>query len=197
MREGRAGRRLMPTDAELLTDYARRGEVASLTALVERHSTWMMAFLRGMLSSASDAEDVFQESWRRVIKGAGAFRGGSVKAYLVTIARSAAIDRIRQRGRTMSLDALAEEASETGGAAIEPADPAPTPRESYDLAADAEAVREAVRELPDGPRQVLLMRIEGEMPFKEIASELGVPLGTALTWMHTATERLRKRFRSV
>jgi DNA-directed RNA polymerase specialized sigma24 family protein len=36
------------------------------------------------------------------------------------------------------------------------------------------------------------MRIEGELSFKEIASELGVPLGTALTWMRTATLKLKE-----
>ena len=49
-----------------------------------------------------------------------------------------------------------------------------------------------MRALPEGPRQVLLMRIEGDLPFREIAEELGVPLGTALTWMRTATLRLRE-----
>ena len=53
-------------------------------------------------------------------------------------------------------------------------------------------MREAVRTLPEGPRQVLLMRIEGELSFKEIASELDVPLGTALTWMRTATLKLKE-----
>ena len=37
-----------------------------------------------------------------------------------------------------------------------------------------------------------MMRIEGELSFREIAEILGVPLGTALTWMHVATRRLRE-----
>ena len=40
--------------------------------------------------------------------------------------------------------------------------------------------------------KILLMRIEGELSFREIASELGVPLGTALTWMRVATLKLKK-----
>ena len=38
----------------------------------------------------------------------------------------------------------------------------------------------------------MLMRIEGDLAFREIAAELGVPLGTALTWMRTATQKLRE-----
>ena len=49
-----------------------------------------------------------------------------------------------------------------------------------------------LRALPEGPRTVLLLRIEGELSFREIAGELNIPLGTALTWMHAATVRLRK-----
>ena len=49
-----------------------------------------------------------------------------------------------------------------------------------------------MRALHEGPRQVLLMRIEGEVPFKDIAAELGVPLGTTLTWMRTATLKLKE-----
>ena len=38
---------------------------------------------------------------------------------------------------------------------------------------------------------MLLLRIEGDMSFKEIAEEMSIPLGTALTWMRTATRKLR------
>lgn len=179
----------MKEDCELLLSYTRRGDVPSLSALVRRHAVWMQAFLRGLLPTVADAEDAFQETWIRVIKAAGSYRGGSVKAYLATVARSAAIDRLRRQERTISLDA-----DEGGGASALEDMPsaAPTPGERFESAATAEEVQNAVRTLPDGPRQVLLMRIEGEMSFKEIATELDVPIGTALTWMRTATMKLRR-----
>ena len=68
----------------------------------------------------------------------------------------------------------------------------PTPGEAFESKATSEDVRRAVRALPEGPRQVLLLRIEGDLAFREIAAELGVPLGTALTWMRTATQKLRE-----
>ena len=178
----------MPDDAQLLTDYVRRGDVKSLSALVERHSRWMLALLRGMLPTAADADDAFQDAWHRVIRSAGNYRGGQVRAYLAKAARSAAIDRLRRQGRTVSLDAEPED-GEPGAADI--ADEAPSPGERFESKATAEDVRRATQALPEGPRQVFLLRLEGEMTFREIAEELGVPLGTALTWMRTATERLR------
>ena len=181
----------MQEDSELLLAYARRGDVESLSALVRRSTPWMTALLRGFLSSAADVEDAFQEAWVRVIKSAARYRGGSVRAYLASAARSAALDRLRRAGRTVSLDAP-EDSPEAEALPDELPDAGPTPGERFESKATAEDVRRALTALPEGPRQVLLMRIEGELSFKEIASELGVPLGTALTWMRTATMRLKK-----
>ena len=149
----------------------------------------MQALLRGLLPTAADAEDAFQDAWVRIIRSAGRYRGGSVKAYLATVARSAAIDRLRRSGRITSLDA---DCDDDMAAAEQIPDESPSPSERFESKATAEDVRQAVKSLPDGPRQVLLLRIEGEVPFKEIAAELGIPLGTALTWMRYATTKLRK-----
>ena len=148
----------------------------------------MQAFLRGLLPTVAAAEDASQETWARVVQCAGQYRGGKVKPYLAVIARSVAIDRLRQTGLLVSLDV---EDGEGASVAERIPDASPSPVERFESKATAEDVREAVRVLPEGPRQVLLMRIEGELSFKEIASELGVPLGTALTWMRTATLKLK------
>ncbi len=178
----------MEEDGELLNAYARRGDVESLAALVRRHSTWMQAFLRGMLHEAADADDAFQETWMRVIRSVGSYRGGNVRSYLATVARSVAIDHIRRERGNVSLDA---DEGEGASVAASAAAGGPTPGERFESKATSEDVRRAVHALPEGPRQVLLMRIEGDMPFREIAAELDVPLGTALTWMRTATLKLR------
>ena len=180
----------MGEDAELMLSYYRCGDVSSLAALVSRHSAWMQALLRGLLPTAADAEDAFQDAWVRIIRSAGRYRGGSMKAYLATVARSAAIDRLRRSGRMTSLDADCDDDGMTAAEQIP--DEAPSPSERFESKATAEDVRQAVKSLPDGPRQVLLLRIEGELSFKEIAAELGIPLGTALTWMRYATTKLRE-----
>jgi len=176
----------MSEDAELLKDYARRGDAKALSALVVRHSPWMSALLRGMLPDA-DVDDALQDAWLKVIRSARNFRGDGLKSYLGAVARSVAIDRLRKSGRAVSLDADETAQGE------ELVDDKPLPNERFESAATREDVYRAVRELAEGPRQVLLLRIEAEMSFKDIAQELGVPLGTALTWMRTATIHLRKR----
>ena len=180
----------MTDDTQLLLDYARRGDVRSFSALVGRHSKWLTAYLRGITPTLADAEDAVQETWVKVIRSCGSYRGGSVRAYLTRVARSVAIDRFRRNGRpTVSVDAVGED-----GASLSEtlADGAPPPDAAFECRATAEEVRRAVRLLPGNQREVLLMRIEAELSFKEIAETLGIPLGTALTWMHAATLRLKK-----
>jgi RNA polymerase sigma-70 factor (ECF subfamily) len=112
-----------------------------------------------------------------------------VKPYLATVARSAAIDHLRRTRAVVSLD---DEEGEGAAVAATAADEAPTAGEAFESQATSDDVRRAVSTLPEGPRQVLLMRVEGGLSFREIADELAVPLGTALTWMRSATLKLRK-----
>ena len=155
----------MTDDARLLLDYAKRGDVKSLSSLVVRHSKWLAAYLRGSTSSEADAEDAVQEVWVRVIRSCGSYRGGSVRAYLARIARSVAIDRFR-RGRPM----VSVDATDGEGAVLAEtlADGAPAPNAAFESRATSEDVRRAVRALPENQREVLLMRIEAELSFKEI-----------------------------
>ena len=171
-----------------MLDYARHGDVKSLSALVARHSRWLLAYLRGLSPTEADAEDATQETWMRIIRSCGSYRGGSVRAYLTKIAHSVAIDRFRRKGETVSV-----EAGEIAPLVETLADDAPGPDERFECHATADDVRRAVRLLPEGQREVLLMRIEGELPFREIAEIMGIPLGTALTWMHMATRQLREK----
>ena len=177
---------------------------ASISALVEEHGKWLMAFLRGLCDPPGDAEDAFQEVWVRVLRGrVTRSRVTAWRAYLVQTARSVVIDRLRRKKPEVSLDAMVEDGrdavpSVSAAGDGTPALPemvcsAPTPAEQYELKATAANVRHAIAALPFNWRQVVLMRIEGEMEFKDIAAELNIPLATALTWMRRATEELKQK----
>ena len=75
---------------------------------------------------------------------------------------------------------------------VEIPDPSPTPDERFELTATADDVRRALSDLPEGPRQVFLMRIEAGLSFREIAEAMAIPIGTALTWMQTAKVKLKE-----
>lgn len=156
---------------------ARADEIATL---VETHGAWLSALLRGLTRREVDAEDAFQDVWMRLIKLGGLPKGASPRAYLATIARSVVIDRHRREGREEPGEIPDEEVDEA------------TPAERFEARASREEILAAVRALPMGPRAVVLMRIEAELTFREIADRLGVPLGTVLTWMRASTTKLKK-----
>lgn len=179
----------MQEDEKLLSDYSRRGDTASLSALVVRNARWMTAFLRGMLGSLSDADDVFQEAWLRVIRSRGAYRGGSVKAYLAKIARTAALDYLRKKGKyVLSIDGGDDVRDDLACAEA-------APDVSFETKATAEEILKSVASLRLPEREVVLMRVEGGLTFKEIAEQLELPLGTVLTRMRAATVKLRKKLK--
>jgi len=173
---------------QLLMRYAREGDVQSLSELVVAESRWLKAFLLGMTRSESDADDVFQETWMRVIRSCGAYRGGSVRAYLAKTARSVVIDAYRKADP----DSLSLDADDGVGLPLELVDDAPLPDSVFERLSSSADVRRALEVLSFRQREVVLLRIEGELTFQEIADQLHIPLGTALTLMRTATIRLRK-----
>lgn len=163
------------------------------SALVAAHGVWLSAFLRGLTRREADAEDAFQEVWMRVFKQGGLPKVSSPRAYLAQTARSVVIDRYRREGRE---ELVLDEPNESGVAPAERlVDAAPLPDVRLGDASTREALRTAIRNLPEGPRTVVLMRIEAELSFQEIADELQIPLGTVLTWMRGATERLKRALR--
>lgn len=180
----------MGEDGQLLMRYACEGDVQSLSRLVVAHSRWLSAYLRGLMGDGPDVEDALQDVWTKVIRSAGSYRGGSVRAYFVRVARSVVVDGFRRRGAPLlSLDAETEEGERV---LPEPESGGLSPDAACERLATSEEIRQAVRALPVRMRDVLLMRIEGELTFKEIAEELRAPLGSVLTWMHEATKRLKR-----
>lgn len=157
-----------------------------ISALVACHGVWLSALLRGLTREDADAEDAYQEVWMRVIKRGGLKGIASPRAYLATTARAVVVDLHRRAERLEECRLADDSALET----IE--DGSPTPQMRFETSATREEILAAIRALPMGPRSVVLMRIEGELTFQQIADLLDVPLGTVLTWMRTATMKLKK-----
>ena len=167
-----------------------KGEVS---ALVAAHAGWLSAFLRGLTRSEADAEDAFQEVWLRVLSVSGLKSFGSERAYLARVARSVVIDRFRRDRRLVCLVDKPGETGETMGEVL--SDDSPAPGEVVERKSSHEEVLAAVRSLKAEIREVVLMRIEGELTFQEISDVTGVPLGTVLARMRQATDRLKRILR--
>lgn len=169
------------SDDELI--LACRHDPASLGALIERFQARVYGFLI-RLAGRDGADDLFQEVWLKVYEGSDRYQPrGKAAGWIFRIARNAAADAVRgRRGGPLG---------EGEGGLDVFADRGPGPAAAFETAERGGRIEAAVARLPAEQREVFLMREQGEMPFKEIAAALGIPLGTALSRMNAALEKLR------
>ena len=170
-----------PSDESLL-QAAGRGDGAAFECLVERHAAELFGFLRRRVGDQA-AADLLQETFLRIYQASGRFEPrASDRTYFYTIARNAALNYLRDRRESASLD---------GGSARETASAQPAPLESLESAERAARVRQAVLELSDPLREVVILRHYQKLSFREVAEILQIPAGTAMRRMSDALGRLR------
>ena len=170
-----------PAEDGTVLDSVRRGDARALEELYRRHSSRLYALLLRMLRETADAEEVLQETfidaWRRAREYAAS--RGSVEAWLITIARSRAIDRLRNRGARLRLVKQSEQIAQS-----EPAQPEPP-----DVHAQTR-LRRALGALPAEQRRALELAYWDGLSQSEISRETGDPLGTVKTRVRLGLQRL-------
>jgi RNA polymerase sigma-70 factor (ECF subfamily) len=172
------------SDAELLRRIAG-GDEEALAALYDNYKSILFSLILRILHSQSEAEDILQDVFIQVWQKAANFdeERGRPFTWLVTLARSRAIDRLRQLG---SRERTATEASRAA------------PEEWTDAVEDAikseegAVVRKALAELPEEQRRALLMAYYEGLTQTEIADKLNAPLGTVKTRMRSGMIKLRE-----
>lgn len=199
MAEGRSAP--LPADADLVSAVAAGSEDA-LAALYDRHAGAIHATAFRMTGDRGVAEDVVQEVFLALWNRAERFdpQLGSLAAWLGTIARHRAVDRLRAAGRRPRLISLSGAPDEPAGAALDrvlgAASAAGMPA-ADDPAAAAEAgearaaIGAALATMPEQERDVILMAYRDDLSQREIAERLGWPLGTVKTRTRRALGRLR------
>jgi RNA polymerase sigma-70 factor (ECF subfamily) len=172
-------------DVELLKAIAR-GDEQALAQLYDNYCVILFGLLVRILNSREEAEDVLQEVFLQVWRRAGDFdeTRGKPFTWLVTLARSRGIDRLRSLGaRDRVAQASLREASE----------------EVSDAASDTfrseqrELVTSALAQLPDEQKGPLVLAYFDGLTQSEIASKLGAPLGTVKTRMRAGMMKLREQ----
>jgi RNA polymerase sigma-70 factor (ECF subfamily) len=171
-------------------DLIRRmaaGDHAAFARFYDRYASLVFPLIVRIVGERAEAADVLQEVfWEAWREAAGYDPGrGSPEAWLVTRARSRAIDRVRAlRRRGATFVAPVDEAL-----AAAPADPAGDPGER----AEARGVlRSALDRLPVAQREVIELAYYGGLTETEIAEKLKQPLGTVKTRIRLALARLRE-----
>jgi RNA polymerase sigma-70 factor (ECF subfamily) len=175
------------SDQELIALY-RDGQVAALQELVEKYKRLLHGFIVKMTRGSDEPDEIFQEVWFKAISRLDRYREDNFPGWLVRIAHNLVIDRSRRRKPDVSLDA-------SRGDALSMADMIPSKQRAPDsLAASRELagrIGVAVEQLPPKQREVFLMRLQADLPFKEIAKMQGVSINTALARMQYALTKLK------
>ncbi len=173
-------------DAELVRAYLS-GKEAAFVKLYNKYERPLFSFILRFFKNIQIAEDVFQQTWIKVINGLPDYEErGSFSSWLFGIANNCSIDYIRKRKRSKIDESRdAEDLSMY-------ADPDGDSEREFIEDEERDFLMRAVDRLPEDQKRVVLMRIIGDLPFKEIARALDCPLNTVLGRMHYAVRNLKK-----
>jgi RNA polymerase sigma-70 factor (ECF subfamily) len=154
--------------------------LAEFNTLVDAHAPALYRIAYRMMGDRHEAEDIVQETYRSAWKSRASYQEGrGDRAWLASILRRRVVDRWRRHAppTTFSSD-------QTPDLSVEGADP---------LAGDyTDEMQQALGQLPTELRETLLLVVVGELTHQETADLLGIPLGTVLSRVSRARQRLRE-----
>ena len=181
-----------PADESLVEQYMERGDERAFRLLVERHQERVYGYLLGMVKDPAVADDLFQDTFIRVLAALNRDRGsytqqGKFLGWVMRIARNAALDHLRARKKWYDVpdpedmnwwDALPDHSESMD--------------EQLNRSQQADMLAACIDTLPPEQREVLLLRHESDLTFREIAELTECSINTALGRMRYALLNLRK-----
>ena len=140
-------------------------------------------YARWLSKNDADAEDVVQDAYVRALRFFSSLRGDDARAWLLTIVRNTWYGRFPRRAAGTVLTVADEEVDER-------TDTSPDPEARLIQQQAMDNVRGALEALPADFREVLVLRELEELSYKEIAAVVGIPIGTVMSRLARARERL-------
>ncbi len=178
----------METEEAQIASGLRRRDPDVLDMLIEQYQHRLLRYLLHLTGNRALAEDLFQETWLRVLEKGHQYDGRNKFAtWLFSIGHNVAIDYLRKR-QPSSLDEMNEK---DDGPVIDP--PAHGPS-AFDLVAGQEIasqIQSALERVPAVFREVLVLRFQEEMKLEEIAQLIHIPLATVKTRLYRGVMALR------
>jgi len=188
------------TDKSLIEAHCK-GDPKAFGELVRRYGDGLLGYLTRMSRNRHEAEDLFQETFKRVHEKAHTFRGSQFKSWLFRIATNAAIDGMRRdKGKRMvslnqKIDCNDGDSEELSAVAL--ADDSHEPSQEAAKAEQVQQVRDAVMSLPSRQRATLVLAYYQQLSYPEVAKVLGCSLGTVKTQMFRALKTLGQKLPDV
>ncbi len=182
----------MPDTEEYLVQRARKGDQDAFATLVVEHQCYVYNLALRVLRNEEEALDLAQETFVRAWMALPNFRGQSqFRTWLYRIATNLCYNRLPNLRRSLNDlgNEVITEIPETDVAFDNPAHGFES-RELYTY------LHQAIDELDENYRLLILLRYQNELSYEEIASMLNLPLGTVKTGLFRAKEQLRRALES-
>ena len=178
------------SDQHFLNNY-RSGDQSAISKLIERHKRRVRDYIYMMVKDNDVADDIFQETFIKVIRVIDEGRytdNGKFLSWVLRIAHNQVIDHFRAQRQNKSVSE-----AEAGYGSLRFAEKT---IEDELISSQIESdVRNLIELLPEEQREVVMMRYYSGMSFKEIAEQTGVSINTALGRMRYALINLRRMIR--
>jgi RNA polymerase sigma-70 factor (ECF subfamily) len=188
---------LMENTDKSLIDAHCQGDPEAFGELVRRYGDSVLGYLIRMSPNREHAEDLFQETFKRVHEKAHTFRGPQFKGWLFKIATRVALDGFRRdkRNKAISLNQRLDcdnpNSEQLGTVAL--VDNSYNPSEQALKAEQAEQVRRAIELLPSRQRATLVLAYYQQLNYPDVAEMLGCSVGTVKTQMFRALKTLANK----
>ena len=166
---------------------AQEHELASFEEMMLPHLDAAHNLARWLMRNEQDAQDVVQEAYLRAFKSFSGFHGSNGRAWLLTIVRNTSYTLLK-KNRAVDLSTTFDE--ELHASDHESASPAAI----LEHAEDADLIGKAMDELPAEFREILTLRHQEDLSYKEIGEILRIPPGTVMSRLARARGKLKEYF---
>lgn len=188
LRPARSSAARVLTDEDLLACF-QAGQREGLEELFRRYRLLAYRVAYRLLGNEADALDAVQEGFVKVLLHLDTFqRRSSFKTWLLRVISNAALDLGRQRGRQEFLSLDAPDADNPEG-------PRPlvdgNPALGLERADMRHLLDEALASLPTAQRRTFVLHAEAELSYREVADVMGISIGTVMSRLHYARQKLR------
>jgi len=166
-------------------DHSPKEELTAFEEVMLPHLDAAHNLARWLLRNEQDAQDVVQEAFLRAFKSFGGFHGSNGRAWLLTIVRNTSYTLLKKNRAIDLTTTFDEEIHATGHDSANPA-------AILEHAEDAELIRNAMDQLPTEFREILALRHQEGLSYKEIADIAQIPPGTVMSRLARARAKLKE-----
>lgn len=156
-------------------------DLTAFAPLYEIYFSKVYHYCLRRVNNAQEAEDLTSHVFSQILRNVSGYQGGSVRAWIFTIAHNTIVNHYRARKTPISLES----------AEIDLADDTYSPSDIIIAHEQSQAIRDIVNTLPDDDRELLSLKINAGLSAEEIGKVLGKKAGTVRVMLHRIIKRLR------